>query len=196
MNERQFADRIGNIDDKLVEEARYRRRKGGGWGRRFLAAAAVATLMAISFTAGALAFSREVPAEQEMIELPGIGLTLILPDSWKGHYGVEMNGEGTYCGVYVKLVHEKYGIWEDGKWLGEGYLFRVGKAYDEPLTPTELEERSPVPCRYLFSTAEGTYSMDFASDVQYDPANAEQKAEFEALLAYKEEICAGFYTFA
>lgn len=25
MNERQFADRIGNIDDRLVEEARYRR---------------------------------------------------------------------------------------------------------------------------------------------------------------------------
>lgn len=188
MNERQFADRIGNIDDQLVEEARYRRRKGGRWGRRFLAAAAVVALMAASFTVGALAFRREVPTEQEMIELPGIGLTLILPDSWKGHYGVEMNEEGTYCGVYVKLVHEKYGIWEDGQWLGEGYLFRVGKAYDEPLTPVELEERSPVPCRYLFSTAEGTYSMDFASDVQYDPYDPEQTREYLQLWGEKEQI--------
>ena len=84
MNERQFADRIGNIDDRLVEEARYLRYRRGGGLRRFLAVAVAAALMAASFTVGALAFSREVPAEQETIELPGIGLTLILPDSWKG----------------------------------------------------------------------------------------------------------------
>ena len=49
MNERQFADRIGNIDDQLIEGARYRRRGAGGL-RRLLAAAAVAAL-AVSFTA-------------------------------------------------------------------------------------------------------------------------------------------------
>ena len=58
MNERQFADRIGNIDDRLVEEARYRRYRRGGGLRRFLAVAVVAALMAASFTVGALAFSR------------------------------------------------------------------------------------------------------------------------------------------
>ena len=180
MNERQFADRIGNIDDKLVEEARYRRRKGGGWGRRFLAAAAVAALMAISFTAGALAFSREVPAEQEMIELPGIGLTLILPDSWKGRYGVEMNEDGSACGVYVKMVHEAD--------EAVGYLFWVGQAYDEPMTPAELEERSAIPCRYLFSTANATYSINYASDVEYDPENPEETQEYLQVWREKEQI--------
>ena len=156
------------------------RQTGIGGLRRLLAAAVVLALMAISFTAGALAFSREVPAEQEMIELPGIGLTLILPDSWKGRYGVEMNEDGSVCGVYVKMVHEAD--------EAVGYLFWVGQAYDEPLTPAELEERSPVPCRYLFSTAEGTYSMDFASDVQYDPSDPEQTQEYLQLWKEKEQI--------
>ena len=148
--------------------------------RRLLAVSVMLVLMAASFTVGALAFSREVPAEQESIELPGIGLTLILPDSWKGRYGVEMNEDGSVCGVYVKMVHEAD--------EAVGYLFRVGKAYDEPLTPAELEERSHVPCRYLFSTAEGTYSMDFASDVQYDPSDPEQTQEYLQLWKEKEQI--------
>ena len=148
--------------------------------RRLLAVSVMLVLMAASFTVGALAFSREVPAEQETIELPGIGLTLILPDSWKGRYGVEMNKDGSVCGVYVKMVHEADEVM--------GYLFWVGQAYDEPLTPAELEERSPVPCRYLFSTAEGTYSMDFASDVQYDPSDPEQTQEYLQLWKEKEQI--------
>ena len=91
-----------------------------------------------------------------------------------------MNEDGSVCGVYVKMVHEAD--------EAVGYLFRVGKAYDEPLTPAELEERSHVPCRYLFSTAEGTYSMDFASDVQYDPSDPEQTQEYLQLWKEKEQI--------
>ena len=72
-----------------MEKRKVYRQAGIGGFRRFLAAAAVLALMAASFTVGALAFSREVPVEQETIELPGIGLTLILPDSWKGRYEVE-----------------------------------------------------------------------------------------------------------
>lgn len=177
MTERQFADRIGNIDGQLVEGARCRRRGTGGL-RRLLAGVAVAALMAVSFTAGALAFGREVP--QETIELPDIGLTLILPDSWKGHYGVKMNGDGSSCGVYAKIAHEA-----DGE---VGYLFWVGQAYDEPMTPAELEERSPVPCRYLFSTANATYSIDYASDVEYDPDDPEQTQEYLQLWRDKEQI--------
>ena len=41
---------------------------------------------------GALAFSREtvteVPAQQETVELAGIGVTVLLPDSWVGKYEV------------------------------------------------------------------------------------------------------------
>lgn len=109
MNERQFADRIGNIDDRLVEEARYLRYRRGGGLRRFLAVAVAAALMAASFTVGALAFSREVPAEQESIELPGVGLKLILPDSWKSLYRVERDEDELGCEVYVKSIYEQEG---------------------------------------------------------------------------------------
>ncbi len=156
------------------------RQPGIGGLRRLLAAAVVLALMAISFTAGALAFSREVPAEQEMIELPGIGLTLILPDSWKGRYGVEMNEDGSVCGVYVKMVHEAD--------EAVGYLFWVGQAYDEPMTPAELEERSAIPCRYLFSTANATYSINYASDVEYDPEDPEETQEYLQLWGEKDQI--------
>ena len=156
------------------------RQTGIGGLRRLLAAAVVLALMAISFTAGALAFSREVPAEQEMIELPGIGLTLILPDSWKGRYGVEMNEDGSACGVYVKMVHEADET--------IGYLFWVGKAYDEPMTPSELEERSAIPCRYLFATANATYSINYASDVEYDPEDPEETQEYLQLWGEKDQI--------
>lgn len=174
MNQRQFADRIGNIDGQLIEEARYHRlRKSGGF-QHFLAAAAVAALMVISFTVGALAFGREVPIEKETIELPGIGLTLILPDSWKGAYGVEINEDASQCSVYVKSIREKDPTWG-------GTLFRVDRSYDRPMTPEELYEVSPVDCRYLFSTAGGTYSMDYASDMQWNIEDPEQEQRYRKM---------------
>lgn len=55
--------------------------------------AAALVLMVSGFGVGAIAFAREtivdVPVEQETLELEGINLTLILPDSWKGQYSVE-----------------------------------------------------------------------------------------------------------
>jgi len=183
MNERQFADRVGNIDDQLVEEAQYRQNRRGGGFRRFLAVAVAAALMVASFTVGALAFSQEVPVEQETIELPGIGLTLILPDSWKGRYGVEIDQNAAGCDVYINSIHE-----QEGDWNGTGYLFWVGKAFDEPLTPGELDERSPVPCRYLFSTASATYSLSYASDVQWNVNDPEQEQLYLQMQAEVSQI--------
>lgn len=174
MNKRQFADRIGNIDDQLVEDAQYRQHRKMRSPRRFLAVAVVAALMLASFTVGAMAFSQEVPVEQETIELPGIGLTLILPDSWKGLYEVEKDENGSWCWVYVKSIREKSPEWG-------GALFYVDRAYDSPMAPEELYDISPVPCRYLFSTAEGTYSMNYASDVQWDPEDPEQEKEYRQM---------------
>ena len=172
MNEKQFFDRIGNVNDKLVQQAeqtpnygREHRKRGI---RLLVAIAATVALMVCSFTVGALAFAKEaiveVPVEQETITLEEIGLTLILPDSWKGKYGVEISEDGTNCAVYVKSIHDS-----SGDWAGQGYLFWVGKGYDEPMTPEELYDQSPVPCIYIFSTVEGTYSLNKASDVQYPP---------------------------
>ena len=72
MNGRQLSDRIGNVDDRLVQQAedipRYAARQRRTRYRRLAGIAAVLVLMAGSGAVGALAFSREtvveVPAAQ------------------------------------------------------------------------------------------------------------------------------------
>lgn len=183
MTSKQLSDRIGNIDDRLVQQAEQSPNNGSQSQiqkretfimcqkkriRSLIAVAAVIALMACSFCVGAAAYAKEVvvevPMEQETITLEEIGLTLILPDSWKDKYGVELSADGTSCAVYVKSIHDG-----SGDWAGQGYLFWVCKAFNEPMTPEELYDQSPVPCIYIFSTVEGTYSLNKASDVQYPP---------------------------
>lgn len=183
MNERQFADRIGNIDDRLVEEARYRRYRRGGGLRRFLAAAVAAALMAASFTVGALAFSREVPVEQETIELPGVGLKLVLPDSWKGRYRVVMDEDTLGCDVYVKSIYE-----QEGEWAEAGLLFGVYKEYDYPLSQKEIDELTPASNWHFFSTPDATYVISYAGDVQWDPSDPEQEQVFRQMRAEIDQI--------
>ena len=101
MNKKQLSEHIGNIDDKLVQQAEqipnYVMRNRKKRIKQLLATAAVLIIMFSSFSVGAMAFSRkiivEVPVAQEIIELEGINLSLILPDSWKGQYVVEKNGQ-------------------------------------------------------------------------------------------------------
>lgn len=108
MNKKQLSEHIGNIDDRLVEQAEnipnYRQLHHRQTIRRFLTAAATFVLMACSFSVGAFAFAREtvveVPVEQETIKLEEINLTLILPDDWKGKYSVETNGQN-----YIVFTH-------------------------------------------------------------------------------------------
>lgn len=183
MNERQFADRIGNIDDRLVEEARYLRYRRGGGLRRFLAVAVAAALMAASFTVGALAFSREVPAEQESIELPGVGLKLILPDSWKSLYRVERDEDELGCEVYVKSIYE-----QEGEWAEAGLLFGVYKEYDYPLSQKEIDELTPASNWHFFSTPDATYVISYAGDVQWDPSDPEQEQVFRQMRAEIDQI--------
>lgn len=190
MTSKQLSDRIGHMDGRLVQQAEQSAHKGT-WQiekkegismrrkraiRVFVAAAAVMALMACSFCAGAAAYTKEVvvevPVEQETITLEGAGLTLILPDSWKDKYCVEFSADGTGCAVYVKSIHDS-----SGESAGAGRLFRVGVAYDEPMTPEELYDRSPVPCIYIFSTAQETYSLKKASDVQFTPGT-DQETEY------------------
>ena len=85
MNEKQFSDRIGNVNDKLVQQAeqtpnygREHRKRGI---RQLVAIAATIALMVCSFTVGALAFAEEtiveVPVEQETITIEEIGWILV-----------------------------------------------------------------------------------------------------------------------
>ena len=105
-------------------------------------------------------------------------LTLILPDSWKGRYEVEKDEGESWCRVYARSVLEKNPEWG-------GALFYVDRSYDRPMTPEELDEISPIACRYLFSTAGGTYSMNYASDVQWNLEDPEQEREYRQM---QEEI--------
>ena len=179
MKKEQLSEHIGNIDDRLVQQAehipnyaRQHRQKGF---KRFTAIVAVIALMVCSFTVGAVAFAKEtiveVPIEEETIVLEKIGLTIVLPNEWEGKYGIEINEDGTGCAVYVKDIHDG-----NGEMSGLGYLFWIGIAQSDkqPLTPEELYEWSPTPCIYLFSTADATYILEKHSDVQYDPSNPEE----------------------
>lgn len=199
MNGRQFSDRIGNVDDRLVQQAgqapNYTARRRKTALRRLVSLAAVIALMAASFTTGALAFSREtvveVPAERETLALEELGLTLILPESWKGFYEL-VEWEGQYVVVCPEIreaaLEQARAEWAAGgmEWPEEldrnpfsgGMLFYIF-GIPEALTPEQLAQSdwgdfaNFTETRYLLATAERTYLLCHASDVQCTPETME-----------------------
>ena len=194
MNGRQLSDRIGNIDDRLIQQAQEQGKRGkarlSDRARRWAAAAAVVALMGASFGAGALAFAKEtvveVPAEPEMVELSDIGITLILPDDWKGRYGVEQTGRpNRYC-VYATDIRDAFSrqsVQEGSLNNSGGMLFYILK-WNQQLT--EKEWRNPygewnyARNRYIMATKDGTYLLYYASDVQFTPETEEEYRQMEA----------------
>ena len=203
MNKKQMAEHIGNMDDKLVQRAEnvpnyaaLRRQKGL---RRLLASAAVFVLMLSSFSVGALAFAREtiveVPVEQEKVVLEEIGLTLILPDSWKGRYEVIEDTFVPYNSAMwefcVKSVYDaRTPTDESGEALYRGTLFYVFQLADYSMSAEEFQETSGIAGigKYLFATENATYAVMYTSDVQMDPNDPEQVAEWNALEQSMGEI--------
>lgn len=183
MNKKQLSEHIGNIDDRLVEQAEnipnYRQLHHRQTIRRFLIAAAAFVLMACSFSAGAFAFAREtvveVPVEQEMIKLEEINLTLILPDDWKGKYSVEASDQNYI--VYHTQVREDVSAGIDA--FDGGVLFYI-VCYEESMTSEQFMEKGYdfVQYRYLFSTSDKTYILCYPGDVQWNPENSEQETEY------------------
>lgn len=176
MNGKQLSGRIGNIGDRLVSEAERNwkhgghRRKQGRGSRRFAALAAVAALMACSFSAGAAASAKEivieVPAEQETIEIEELGLTLILPDTWKGKYALERTDNGEYH-VYGPAIREAMGG-SSGEPLSGGMLFSI-MLWDERSTKAQVDaggEWDLAQCEYIMATKGGTYPLYYASGVR------------------------------
>lgn len=206
MNSRQLADRIGGTDEELVHRAgqtpNYAARRRKSALRRLASLAAVIALMAASFTAGAMAFSREtvveIPAEQETLELRELGLTLILPDSWKGRYEL-IEWEGQYVVVCPEIreavLKQSRAEWAAGgmEWPEEldrnpfsgGMLFYIF-GIPESLSPEQLEESDwgdfvhITATRYLLATAEKTYVLFYASDVQFTQETLELYQELES----------------
>lgn len=205
MTERQLSDRIGNVDETLVRQAaeapNYGLRRRRSALRRLVSLAAVVALMAVSFTAGALAFGREtvveVPAERETLELTELGLTLILPESWKGLYEL-VEWEGQYVVVCPEIrqaaLAQARAEWEAGgmEWPEEldrnpftgGMLFYIF-GIPGALTPDQVARSdwgdlaNITEVRYLLATEERTYLLCHASDVQCTPETGDLYNQLE-----------------
>ena len=191
MKREQLSNRIGNIEDRLVEQAEnapnfgHQRRNRNI--RRMVLIAAVISLMAGSFVVGAVAMSKEpeiiyevveeivyVEKEQEIIVVDDSGISLILPDSWKGKYGYEHSDSQSsyeYIDVFHLATRESF---EYG-----GVLFQV--AWVEELYP--LDYTYPQAGFTIALTETHTYRMIYPSDVQVDIHNPEAWAEYDALYA-------------
>ncbi len=183
MNKKQLSKCIGNIDDKLVEQAEkipnYKLINKCKIIKRFITTAAAFGLMVCSFSAGAFAFGREtvveVSVEQEMVMLEEINLTLIFPNGWKGKYSVEKAGQNYI--VYHTQIRDDISTGADA--FDGGVLFYI-VCYNEAMTPEQFVEKGYdfVQYRYLFSTIDKTYILCYPSDVQWNPENQEQETEY------------------
>lgn len=193
MNKKQFLEHIGNIDESLICQAEkipnyaalHRQKR-----RRQLLAAAVALFFMISgFAMGATAFAREIiveiPEKQETLKLDGVGLTLILPDSWEGQYAVEKNGINYV--IYNPQIKEALSTGEsifDG-----GVLFTI-VCYEESMTEEQFIENGLdfTAYRYILATSRRTYILHYASDVQYNPADSEQERLYQKMMSEIKDI--------
>ena len=189
MNEKQFSDRIGNVNDKLVQQAEqtpnYGREHRNKGIRQLVAIAAAVALMVCSFTVGTLAFAKEtiveVPVEQETITIEEIGLTLILPDSWKGKYALEQDNDFKEYHVYNPAIREAIGG-DSETLLSGGVLFYL-KLWDDQLTKEQVDaggEWDYARCRYIMTTKDGTYLLYYASDVQFTQETMDEYRQMES----------------
>ena len=177
MKREQLSNRIGNIEDRLVEQAEsapnFGRQRRNRSIRRMVSIAAVLVLMVGSFTIGAIALAKEsivyveVEKEQEIIKVGDSGITLILPDSWKDKYAIEQGG--TYTRVIHTATRERLGC--------DGVLFAV--SLQDEVRP--MDYQWPWPAFTIAITENGTYIFGYPSDVQYDMSDPVTSTEFEAL---------------
>ena len=185
MKPKQLSDRIGNIEDRLVQQAervpnfKFLHRKRNI--RRMASMAAVIALMVCSFATGAFAFTKEpetiyIEKEQEIIKVGDSGITLILPDEWAGKYGYEINGNSV--GVYHLATRE------NKTWADAGYIFRVECI--EGIYP--IDYVFAVPGYTIATTATHSYILYFASDVQYDSWDEVSSKEYLALFHSANKI--------
>ena len=179
MNEKQFSDRIGNVNDKLIRQAEqmpnYRRRHQRRSNRQFVTIAAVIALMVCSFSVGALAFSEKIYVEknQEIIDISDFGISLILPDEWSGKYGYDILDDGDIK-VYSLAAREEET--DNGTNL-KGSLFWV-ECIDGQF-PMDFSYAQPG--YTIATTATHTFRLVLASDVQYDSGNAKIADEYLSL---------------
>ena len=173
MNPKKLSDCIENSDNRLVQQAQqipnyaqqHRKKRLRSW----TAVAACIALMVCSFCVGAFAFAREtvveVPIEQETLTIEELGLTLILPDSWKGQYALMQDELGKEYLIYNPTIRKAL-VGNDENLIG-GMLFYI-RRWDYAL------------CQYIMTTKDGTYLLYYASDVQCTPETMEEYRQMES----------------
>lgn len=123
----------------------------------------------------------EVPGEQETIELKEIGLTLILPDSWKGKYALEYDADFKEYYVYNPAIRKAMG--GNSETLSSGGMLFYVKVWEEQLTKEQVEaggEWSFAKCEYITTTQNGTYLLYYASDEQFTPETMDEYRQMES----------------
>jgi len=187
MKREQLSNRIGNIEDRLVEQAEnapnFGRQRRNHSIRRMVSIAAVLALMVASFAAGAIALAKEtivyVEKAKEIIEVGNSGITLILPDTWKDKYEYVLHDSGVNAdGIYINLsvIHSA---------TRERLEYEAGVLFSIHFT----DERRPMdyiwpwPGFTIAVTETGTFHLIYPSDVQFDESDPETRAEYEELSA-------------
>lgn len=180
MNQHQLAERLGNIDERLVQQAAetVRRPRRSTW-KTLVSAAAVIALMTVSGVVGVFAFSAEGPEE---LRLADIGLTLLVPDEYRGAYAVVQDRENYI--IYSPAIRQDWIDWA-GESLGpaDGGMLCYIRRIDGALTPEQTEgdsEWNYAGHRYLFATKDCTYLLYYASDVQFPPEQEEEYRRLES----------------
>ena len=190
MKTEQLSRRIGNIDERLIWEAEeipnYRKCQRKAKIRRAYFYAAMILVVISCVTLGAMVFANDetakISADQEMVTLEHIGVTLILPESWKGRYAVEEVTYGKYE-VYSTEVRKAYAD-AYGSDAAGGLLFYILR-YDEQLTAEEVSDPNGdgpwnfAAHRYIMTTSEGTYLLYYASDVEFVPGTESEEIYYE-----------------
>ena len=121
--------------------------------------------MTASFAAGALSGDRG----PETIPIPETGLTVVLPESWRGKCGYDLQ-DGA-LGVYLRAARTGEGLDE------AGYLFTV-ECHEGSCDPAaDFAARQYV----IASTPKETYFLILPSDMQYDPNDAAVAREYQTL---------------
>lgn len=168
--------------------------------QHFAACAAILVLMVCSGMVGATAFAKEtfieVPPEQETVELKELGLSLILPESWKDRYVVVEDTFVPYNSPMwefcVKSIYDAHTpIDESGEMFISGTLFYVFQCADYPMSLEEFEDEETGYAgnsRFLLSTKNGTYAIMYATDVQFDENSPSQMEEYNSMAQYMKEI--------
>jgi hypothetical protein len=196
MKSAKFSQHIGNIDDRLIKQAEdmpnFGQKHRNRSIRRIASIAAVVALMAGSFIVGALAISKEaetiivkepvyveVEKEQEIIAIGDSGISLILPDNWKGQYGYEYSDDqsnSNYLAVYHLATRESFDL--------GGNLFWIEWTNER----LPLDYQYPEPGFTIAITDTVTYRMIYPSDVQVDTDNPEAWAAYDVLFAEIKSI--------